>query len=320
MQTSIESARWRRSQIAETFASVRVSAPSYSLAEDVGFVAVVEPKLKLREVQRQILLTNMVIGTDDATLEQAPEVFKIVRVNLAAHIFTLAMRHKFVFVALSVQVAISAMLIGCDQINLLADGVADESIKRLSVGVFDNLADHVAFPANCSDDAHLSATNTTRDVAFLIPMAVLILPADEGLIDFDDAHKLTKIGVFHCGAQTMAHIPSRLVGSAPDLALNLKRADTLFAVQNLPENLKPDGQRIFGVLKDRPNRNGEPIGRLATQLADPVEGLPVELTDLSISTTRAPYHAIRPTVFAHELLAGCLVGEGLHQLSERHHV
>jgi hypothetical protein len=51
MATSIELARWRRSQIAETFASVRVSALCYRAAKDIFFVAIVEPELKLREVE-----------------------------------------------------------------------------------------------------------------------------------------------------------------------------------------------------------------------------------------------------------------------------
>ncbi len=59
-------ARWRRSQIAETVASFRVSAPSYRLAENIGFVPIVKSELKLIQVQRQILLADMMIGSDHA--------------------------------------------------------------------------------------------------------------------------------------------------------------------------------------------------------------------------------------------------------------
>jgi hypothetical protein len=47
---------WRRSHIAETFASVRVSAPSYRFAKNIGFVPIVEPELKLVQIQRQKFL------------------------------------------------------------------------------------------------------------------------------------------------------------------------------------------------------------------------------------------------------------------------
>ena len=55
-------AHWRRSQIAETFASVRVSAPSYRFAEYVGFAPIVKSELKFREIQRQIFLAHIVRG------------------------------------------------------------------------------------------------------------------------------------------------------------------------------------------------------------------------------------------------------------------
>jgi len=67
-----EQAPWRRSQIAETFASVRVSATCYRLPKNVWFVAIVEAELKLRKVQRQIFLADIVVRADDSALQQRP--------------------------------------------------------------------------------------------------------------------------------------------------------------------------------------------------------------------------------------------------------
>ena len=64
----VEPTRWRLSQIAETFASVRVSAPCYRLPEDVFFVAIVEPELKFVQVQRQIILADLVFCNRAALL------------------------------------------------------------------------------------------------------------------------------------------------------------------------------------------------------------------------------------------------------------
>jgi hypothetical protein len=64
----IVQARWRRSQIAETFASVRVSAPSYRFAENIGFVPIVEPELKLVQIQRQIFLADVMVCSDHAAI------------------------------------------------------------------------------------------------------------------------------------------------------------------------------------------------------------------------------------------------------------
>jgi hypothetical protein len=68
MRTPIVSARWRRSQIAETFASVRVSAPSYRFAENIGLVPIVESELKLVQIQRQIFLADAMICSDHAAI------------------------------------------------------------------------------------------------------------------------------------------------------------------------------------------------------------------------------------------------------------
>ena len=70
--TSTEQARWRRTPIAERFASVRVSAPCYRLTKDVLFVAIVEAELKLRKVQRQRFLADIVVRADDSALQQRP--------------------------------------------------------------------------------------------------------------------------------------------------------------------------------------------------------------------------------------------------------
>lgn len=117
----------------------------------------------------------------------------------------------------------------------------------------------------------------------------------------------------------MAHIPSRPVIAASDLALNLESADTFLAVEHLPENFEPDDQGILRVLKDRVDRDREPIRRLAAQLADPIERLPVELSDFRIATAGAFDDAVRPAAVHQEFLADIVGREDLHQLFERHH-
>lgn len=90
MRTPIGQVRWLRSQIAERFASACLSASCYRLAEDVGFLPVVETELELREVQREILLADVVEPADDAMFEQRPEPFDAVRMNHATYIFARA--------------------------------------------------------------------------------------------------------------------------------------------------------------------------------------------------------------------------------------
>jgi hypothetical protein len=129
MEVSSGSACWRALACSEASASCHASAASYRFSKDVGVLAVIETELKLREIQGQILLADVVISPDHAALEQTPEVFQVISVNFAAYIFALTMRHKFVLITLSVQVAIACVFVSCDQINLIADGVANEPVQ-----------------------------------------------------------------------------------------------------------------------------------------------------------------------------------------------
>jgi len=102
MATLIESSRWRRFRSTEAPASRcdSASGPRYRLAKDIGIVAVVVTELKFGKVERQIFLAYVVVGADDAALEQRPErsprfssaqkLSMLFRMNLAAHISPLA--------------------------------------------------------------------------------------------------------------------------------------------------------------------------------------------------------------------------------------
>lgn len=65
--------RWRALVCSEARANQYASAACYRLAEDVRIVAMMMAELELCEVERQILLADVVIGPDDPTLEKSPE-------------------------------------------------------------------------------------------------------------------------------------------------------------------------------------------------------------------------------------------------------
>jgi hypothetical protein len=125
---------------------------------------------------------------------------------------------------------------------------------------------------------------------------------------------LPKVWVFHGGAQAMAHIPRCFVRSAPDLALNLESAHALLGIEHLPEHFKPDLQRKFGVLTDRPANDAETI--VFARFAEPMKRPRVQLVDRGIAAFRTADNAVPPTVFHQELLAGFVRREGFHQFSE----
>jgi len=318
MVALVELARWRLVACSEAPASCRASAPCYRFPKDVGIVAVVMAELKLRQVKRQILLADMVERADHSTFEQAPEVFDIVGVHFAAHIFSRAVLHNSMLETLGTQIAVAAVLVGRHQVYFVAYRFTHETVQGPNVSVFDHLADHVTLAGDGADHRSLAAGDAALTALF-VPVAVYVAAAKKRLIDFDDTHKLAEIRVLHRGAQPMAHVPGRLVRSGTDLPLNLEGAYALLGIEYLPENLKPNSQRIFGVLEDSSHGYRKSIGRIATNFADPIERLPVESADLFIPASRATNDTIRPAVIHEKLLAGRFIWKGVDQLFERHH-
>ena len=64
-----------------------------SIPKNVRIVAIVEPKLKFVDVAVEVLFADMVEGANYGTLEQAPDAFNRVGMNVTTHIFSLALVH-----------------------------------------------------------------------------------------------------------------------------------------------------------------------------------------------------------------------------------
>jgi hypothetical protein len=322
MATPIESSRWRRFQSTEASASRHASAsgPRYRLAEDVGILAVVMTELELRQIQWQIFFAHVVVRADHATLQERPERFDIVRVDLAAHVLKCLVVYGLVRKCL-MQLLITRAFVRRNQIDFLRNHLADESRHGNSRGIFDNLASEIALARDRADDGNLADRTTALQLEALAQWPVSVLAADIGLVHFDNTHQLLEVGIVHRSAQAMAHIPRRLVGLASDLPLNLKRADAFLAVEHLPDDFKPSTKRVFSVLKNGTADDRKSIGvALATFL---VRALPLprlrEFVDrFGLAAARAA-HAGRPTAFHQELAARVLSRESRQQLFERHH-
>jgi hypothetical protein len=319
MRTPIESARWRRSRIAETFASVRVSASSYRLSKDVFVLAVVKAERELIQIEGQVFAADVVVSAHDTALKQRPKALHAVRMDQATHVLASTMPHKLMGVQLA-KFAIGRMFVGRQQCDVRRYRLMNEAVQGLSRCVQDHLADHVTLAADSTDDRRLTGSLAASLLGLLVPMAIAVAAPDVSLIDFHDAHKLLELRFGHPGPQPMAHIPRRLVSARPDLPLNLESANAFLAVKDLPENLEPDSEGIFRVLEDGSDGDREAIGGIAAQFADPIEGLPVELTDFGVAAPGALHDAVRPATIHQELLARRFIGKGFHQLSERHHV
>src|SRR5208283_1140132 len=218
--------------VAEVPASEDASASCYELAKHIRVLAMIVTELKLREVQRKILRADIVVCPDHTTLEQRPERFHVVGVHVAANILASAMADGFVWEPYRVQMRVTTMLVRSHQINRATDGLTDETVKRNCVGILDHLASDVALPADGSDNANLARTDSTRYVALLVPVAILVLATNERFVDFNHAHQFLKVVILHRGANPMAHIPRGLFLLESHNPLNVQGANALLRIQH----------------------------------------------------------------------------------------
>lgn len=136
------------------------SASCYNLREDVGILPVIVPEGEFRQVQRQVVLAHLMKSADHAALQQAPKGFQVVGVHVPAHIFFLAVIHRFMRECL-VKCGITGCFISGNQGHGIAHGLTDEVAHGQSVGVLDRLTDDIALASDGPNDGHLGAAAFT---------------------------------------------------------------------------------------------------------------------------------------------------------------
>jgi hypothetical protein len=288
--------------------------------EHIGIIAMVMTELELREVERKVLFADVVVGANDSALEQRPEAFDRVGVDRATNILAFAVAYGLMLEPIF-QEAITGVFVSGNQFNLVAHSLPDEAIQRCRVSALDYLADDVSLAANGSDDADLIAHFPATDMRTLLPMAVLVLAANEGFVHLDDAHQLRELRILHRGAQAMAHIPSGRIGRS-NLSLNLLGTDALLGIKHLPEHFKPDFERILRVLK-----NGSDVKREAISVAAPafsIRALPLPrqrnvVNRFGLAATRTQHSPVWPAPKEQILFASIIRRKIRHQLPKRHH-
>ena len=80
------------------------------IAKQVRVISVVESEFKLIKIAVKMLHGNLMIGTNDRTLEQTPDVLEGVSMNDAAHVFFLPVSDRCVKRVLVCNALISLLL------------------------------------------------------------------------------------------------------------------------------------------------------------------------------------------------------------------
>src|SRR5437016_13144538 len=93
----------------------------------------------------------LMIRADDRTLEQAPNAFNAVGMNITNYPFFRRVIHPTMFRVGILNPPISRHFVGVDRFRVSCSDVMDELMQRGLVGMGDNLQPNLASPVDCSD-------------------------------------------------------------------------------------------------------------------------------------------------------------------------
>jgi hypothetical protein len=246
------------------------SAPLDCGSKYVTVLTIIVPELEFSDIQMQILLGNLMISTDNSTLEDRPEALDCVGVNRANDVLANSVVNRLVRET-ALKTAIAGISIGAEEANPVRYGLPHESLKRSSVGPLDNARNDIALALDCANDRSLAGISPPARSAFLIPMPVLVAPADVGFINFNDPAKLLDV-LDHRSSDLVAHEPSSLVRAEAHIAEDLEGAHALLADQHQVRDAVPVFQRLIRVLKDCAGQVRETIALVCAGVALPLEG------------------------------------------------
>jgi hypothetical protein len=283
-------------------------------AENVRVLPVVISELKLRNVQRHIFGANFVEAADNPALEDRPKAFNRVGMDRADYVLLAVVIDRLVIVF--GQAFIDPAFIGREQANPVGNHFAHESLGGFFVNVLQHAGDDVALARYGTNDRSFGGRAMLAQTALAIPMLVLVLSADERLVNLDNAAEFFDV-LNESGPDLVTHEPRGFVGTEAHVAHDLEGTHSLFAGEHEMRDLEPIAQRLVGVFENRSGDMRKPIAVRGALLALPMPLARFEVIDLGIATARAT-HAIGPPTGNQIRFTGILVREGRVELRGGH--
>ena len=115
-------------------------------------------------------------GSDDASLDQRPEPFDSLSVDVTVYVFAFPMIHGTVREVL-VDVAIAFVFVGRYQADLVGNDLTYKAVKRGRVGAVNHASNDVAFTLHGSDDNGLSRSSCSASASGSAwPPALVFVP------------------------------------------------------------------------------------------------------------------------------------------------
>lgn len=256
------------------------SATCYRSAEDVRIVPIVIPKLKFRNVERQILLGDVVERAEDAAFQQRPEPVNGLGVHVAPDVFAAHVVRGAMLEPLLGQAGIQAAFVGSDQIDLLGNSFADEGVGNANVHTVQSAGDQGAPAAHGTNDRELVGHAATLHLVGGMP--VLVLAANVGLVHLYNAHQLAELRVNQSGPDAHAEVMGGAVAAEAHDALDLKSGDPLLAGLHHVDDLEAVPQADIRVLEHGPAQHREAVAGAAAPTACQWNGRAFRCDSLSL--------------------------------------
>ena len=190
-----------------------------------------------------MLHRNLMIRTDDGSLEQRPHVFHCVRVNVTAHPFFSRVIDCLVSRIRIARTIVGREVVRHDRGRFISKLRCDESLESFAVTIDRCIKSNLAATFNSSENHCLVSTAATVNLSRSnVLVHVLGLAANKRFVDFTDTAKKRTVGILDRFSDTMAEIPGGLVRYAKG-ALELQSRDALFVFSNQKDRDEPFTKR-----------------------------------------------------------------------------
>src|ERR1019366_5118526 len=245
----------------------------------------------LVKVAKQMEWFDTDVGSSDAALEQAPEVFESVGVNLAINVF-LGMVNYLVGVVLS-QPVVRLERIGVES-SASFDVLFDSCMESAFLPICDYYGTNLSATFQCAEhDGLVFSTSASNTPLAFVEVHVASLAPDEGFVNLDFASEFaTAVLILHDETDAVKHEPRRLLSNLHVLG-NLVTADAVLAVSDEPSCCEPLVQRDCRIF----HHSSDLDRKLALQMMTctlPHAAGGIELHALRAASWTSDY-AVRPT-------------------------
>ena len=234
------------------FERFRAHDPRQCIPENMRVIAVVVSPFQFLEIFVHVLDAHLVERAHERTLEEAPDAFDAVCMNVSHDPFILGMSHGFMARIMVGDADIRPQFIRVNGFGFVFYVALDKIMERSALDI-----------GNALDADFASALDGSRNprLVALVGMALALhLATYKRFVDFYDSKErgAFKRLVSHRLPDSVAKIPSCFVGNAKR-PLHLVGGNALFRFAHEVDSDKPLAQREVGIVHDGSSRNAELI-------------------------------------------------------------